>query len=278
MAALKVLTWNIYMMPTWARQSPKNKARARAIAVELLKLDYDVLCFEKAFDGGARDVLRTALGARYPHRYGPANAGFSLKINSGVWVLSRLPLSDYHPIEYRDSSGIESFSRKGALLLRGAVEGRPFQIAATHLQGSPHNHKMQQIRNQQMVQLQSELLARHGDPGMPLFLCGDFCTPRFDGESPARESPGYQHLMATFGVENGSDHRVTLVDDRSENDMAQGSSRRRDEVDYILLRNNRHAVRGEWRRVVLRRQGWDGPNGRVDLSYRYAVGATFTWL
>jgi hypothetical protein len=45
------------MMPWFTFQSPRNKDRAAAIAAELLKLDFDILCLEKAFDGGARDVL-----------------------------------------------------------------------------------------------------------------------------------------------------------------------------------------------------------------------------
>src|SRR5882724_11918094 len=73
-APLKILTWNIWMMPWFTFQSPHNQERARAIAEEILKLDYDILCLEKAFDGGARAVLSKALGGRYPYRYGPANS------------------------------------------------------------------------------------------------------------------------------------------------------------------------------------------------------------
>src|SRR5712691_10463623 len=35
---LKILTWNIWMMPWFTFQSPHNQKRARAIAEELLKL------------------------------------------------------------------------------------------------------------------------------------------------------------------------------------------------------------------------------------------------
>jgi len=106
-AQLKILTWNIWMMPWFTFQSPHNQKRARAIAEELLNLDLDILCLEKAFDGGARAVLSKALGARYPYRYGPTNSGFSLKVNSGVWVLSRIPLSGLHEIQFRDCAGVE---------------------------------------------------------------------------------------------------------------------------------------------------------------------------
>src|SRR5262245_5760540 len=64
---LKVLTWNIWMMPALTFQSPKNHKRAAIVAEEILKQDFDILCFEKAFDAGAREVLWRLLRSRYPH-------------------------------------------------------------------------------------------------------------------------------------------------------------------------------------------------------------------
>jgi len=66
---LKVLTWNIWMMPPWTHASPDNGARAAAIAQVVLALDYDILCLEKVFDSAAREVLATRLAGRYPHAY-----------------------------------------------------------------------------------------------------------------------------------------------------------------------------------------------------------------
>src|SRR5262245_12035633 len=179
-AQLKILTWNIWMMPWFTFQSPHNQARARAIAEEILKLDFDILCLEKAFDGGARAVLSRALGARYPYRYGPANSGFSLKVNSGVWIFSRIPLTDRHEIQFRDCAGIECASRKGAMLLSGTFDSHAFQILATHLEGEPGAHytpERQEIRNRQMTQIRDDLLKPFAIPDAPLFLCGDFDTP-----------------------------------------------------------------------------------------------------
>src|SRR5262249_19927258 len=99
-SSLTLLTWNIFMMPSWTCESPTNDERAAAIAKELLDRDFDILCFQKAFDGSARGVLERALAVRYPYRFGPANNSFSLRINSGVWVLSRLPLTDYQQIQF----------------------------------------------------------------------------------------------------------------------------------------------------------------------------------
>src|SRR6185436_9529484 len=127
MNQVKLLTWNIWMMPAWTRTSPRNEARARAIGQELAARDYDILCLVKAFDRAARGVLLDVLGAKYPHRYGPVNeSGSPFKINGGVWVLSTRPLSDYQQIQFDESTGIESFSRKGAMRLEGRAGDRPF--------------------------------------------------------------------------------------------------------------------------------------------------------
>jgi endonuclease/exonuclease/phosphatase family metal-dependent hydrolase len=266
-ARLKVLTWNIWMMPRLTFQSPENCKRAAAIAVEVLKQDFDILCFEKAFDAAARHVLWNALRARYPNQYGPANNGPSLKVNSGVWILSRTPLTELGETQFRDCAGIECFSRKGAIMLHGDFRGHPFQIVATHLQGESGNQYTtahQQIRDRQMAQIRDDLLARHPEPGVPLILAGDFDTPR--------QSDGFQFMLETFGQPESQSVGVTFDDDCSHNDLAMSGKGRHDELDYILVRPNGAAVASIWARTIFRHAGWD--RRRQDLSYRYGVAAS----
>ncbi len=266
------------MMPAFTFQSPRNRDRAADIATELLKQDFDILCLEKSFDGGARNVLTQALKARYPYRYGPANSDFSLKVNSGVWILSRFALSDYHEIQYRDCAGIECFSRKGAIMLTGQFQGHRFHLIATHLEGEPGSvwtPERQKVRDRQMTQIHNELVTRYAEDGLPLFFCGDFDTPRMDKSNPPKESDGYRFILDTFGHPlNHPDTFVTLDDACAHNDLSMTNTGRTDELDYILVRPNRASVETEWERLILRHAGWDGPKGRQNLSYRYAVGAS----
>jgi endonuclease/exonuclease/phosphatase family metal-dependent hydrolase len=276
---LKILTWNIWMMPKIAH-SPKNEARADAIATELLARDFDILCLEKAFDPSARNVLAHRLGERYPYRYGPINQPptLSLEISGGVWVLSRVPLQPVHTIQFRDDAGWEHFSRKGAILLHGDWQGDGFQLIATHLQGEnaiDSNH--QAIRDKQIAQIANELIAQHADRDLPLFLCGDFNTERRDRKDPFAESKSYLRMLELFGAVNGEEQRGTLEDRRAHNDLAEYDSGRVAELDYILLHTAGKPIEGNWSLEIMRHQGWDGPHGRRDLSYRFAVGATFTF-
>jgi endonuclease/exonuclease/phosphatase family metal-dependent hydrolase len=279
MPTLKILAWNIWMMPAWTFQSPSNVPRARAICEELAKLDFDIVCFIKAFDASARRELRDKLGALYPHRYGPLNFNGSIfKINGGVYIFSRIPLTLVREIQWRNSAGSESHSRKGAMLLRGELGASPFELIALHMQGeSTRDIRNQDIRNRQIAQLAAELVDTTSDPAVPLFICGDFNTARRTDDDPLAESPDYLRMMERLGTTTGRDFRVTLDDNPAHNDLAADRFGRVAELDYVLVRANGHKVTGKWHTLHLRRQGWDGANGRKDLAYRYAVCSELTF-
>jgi endonuclease/exonuclease/phosphatase family metal-dependent hydrolase len=280
MSRLRILAWNIWMMPeALPGLSPQNVERARAIGLELLRRDYDVVCLAKAFDRAARSTLLDALGRRYPYHYGPINDG-GLLLNGGVWVLSRVELTGYRTIVFRDSVGAECFSNKGAMFLRGEVGGRRFQLVATHLQGDDRTgyvaHK-QRVRDRQMRQIVDELIRPYAQLELPLFVCGDMSTPRFTVRWPRVETQPYRNMLALFGAQNGRAFRATLDDCKRRNDLATDDTGLEQEMDYILLRRGERDVFGRWERVVIRKPAWDQQRRHADLSYRYAVEAEF-WL
>jgi endonuclease/exonuclease/phosphatase family metal-dependent hydrolase len=275
LASLTILTWNIFMMPGWIHESPGNLERARAMVLELHASGADILVLEKAFDSGARDVLQKGLADRYPYAYGPVNStGFLLKLNGGVLVLSSLPLDGYREIQFHDATDVEVFSRKGAMLLSGVKDGRRFQLVATHLQGDEKDiERSREVRKLQIDQIEADLVAKYADPGVPLFFAGDFCLPRWEGDEGAPESADYRLMLEMLAARNGPGRRITL-DDSPGNDLASDKTGRIAELDYVLVRDNGHPVRGEWRRHVFRHR-WSPAH--QDLSYRYAVSATFDW-
>ena len=279
-STFSVLTWNVFMMPQWIGESPRNVPRAAAIAAALLERDYDVLCLQKVFDSAARDVLEAALAARYPYRFGPANDDWSLKLNSGVWVLSRHPMADYQTIQFDDCACVECFSRKGAILVSGSCAGMPFRLIATHLQGEEgpeFTASHQRVRDAQMAQIRDQLVLPHREPSIPFLFCGDLGTPRFTDDGRL-ETASYQNMLRTFDAENGPEARFTLADSLIDNDMATDDSGRHNELDYVLLAANGAPVTVQRARQVFRRRGWDTPPSvRADLSYRYAVSATVTF-
>jgi endonuclease/exonuclease/phosphatase family metal-dependent hydrolase len=276
---VRVLTWNIWMMPPLTFQSPSNVLRAAAIAEVLDRQDADIICLEKAFDGRARRVIRERLKRHYPFAYGPANNGFSIRTNSGVWVLSDIPLGNYEQIQFHKASNlIEWFSRKGAIALDGEKEGRRFRVIATHLageEGAYYTEKAQHTRNAQLQQLAAELL-NASPTNVPVIIAGDFATPRYIGGDPVRGATNaYEETLAMLHAENGPEYRVTMEDNQEVNTLADSNSGRRDELDYVFLRPNGSVISGTWEVKVFRQRGWDRNLDRPDLSYRYAVEAIF---
>lgn len=277
---LKILTWNIWMMPPISLHSLRNTKRASAIADELLKRDFDVICLEKVFDDCAREVLVSKLCGRYSYRWGPINTKDCFKFNGGVWVLSKFPMEEIREIEFNDCGGIECLSAKGAILLRGKFNGNPFELVATHLQGeegpdfAPANVT---VRENQMKQIARELLAPNSHEGIPIIICGDFGTPRKDGAKPNQNSKAYDDMLKILGVVNDEKERITLNDNLWRNALAQDNTGRADEEDYILLKSNGISCSIDRDVVVMRNSVWDTTKHRQDLSYRYGVSAAVSF-
>jgi sphingomyelin phosphodiesterase len=110
----------------------RNCKRAKAIVQEIPGYNYDIIVFEEAFDHQARKILRNQLRGYFPFMYGPANeSSFSFRTNSGIWILSKIPLQQLEQIEFKNRFGIDALARKGAVLFEGEWQGQPFQLLGT---------------------------------------------------------------------------------------------------------------------------------------------------
>ncbi len=190
-------------------------------------------------------------------------------------MLSRIPLTDLREIEFSRCSSWECFSRKGAIFLAGQFRGHPFQLIVTHLQGEEGKHPTlgnDKIRLTQMQEIEAKLLEPLKRPGIPVLICGDFCTAR-RCKYPGAETPRYREMLQTLNARNGSEDRITLNDNRNCNQLAIDNTGRVAEEDYILLRPNGAHVTMLRERRIFCEPGWDGNPLHADLSYRYAVTA-----
>lgn len=172
---LRILSWNIYMLPMLADLSREVKrsdryARAKEIAELLNASDYDILVFQEAFHGLARQRLKALLRKNYPYMYGPINpALWSYKMNSGIFIISKIPLKKLGNIQYKECTGIDCTTKKGAALFEGEWEGKPFQLLGTHLDSGS-----QAVKETQYQQIAQELLFPYAQSGVPQIICGDF--------------------------------------------------------------------------------------------------------
>lgn len=253
---LKVLSWNIYMLPAVAVR-PGKRDRAYAIVDELQKSDFDVIVFQEAFLPAARRIIYQGLKEKYAYNYGPANnEGISFKANSGIWVLSNTPLEILGTIQFNDCSGIDCWARKGAMLLQGEANEKKFQILGTHLQ----SENASDIREKQMDQIFVELLLKHREQNVPQIVCGDLNT-----ESDIKEH--YCAMLDCLDAEDGDMESVEKCTyDGVNNEIAQSyGAKSKFTLDYILLRANGAKMKTVKRFVSVMKKG------KKHLSDHYGV-------
>src|SRR6185312_17403403 len=141
--------------------------------------DYDIIVFQEAFHSKARTILADSLKDSYPYQIGPANPGKNFTTtNSGVWIISRIPLTFIGELKFDACEGIDCLSKKGAVLVEGVYEGHKFQLAGTHLE-SGNNHT---VRERQCTQLAEQLLKPNEQEQVPQIICGDFNVDKYDSE------------------------------------------------------------------------------------------------
>jgi len=257
---LKILTWNIYMLP-FCSELHQNCKRAASIAQRITGYNNDIIVFEEAFDYKARKILRSQLKLEYPFIYGPANdSKFSFKTNSGIWILSKIPLRQLEQIEFKNRFGIDAFARKGAVLFEGVWQGQAFQLLGTHLQAnSPDSVRIGQCR-----EIADKLLKKYAKPEIPQIVCGDF-NIEFE------DRVNYKNMLTLLEAENGILQGDTQSSyDEIDNQLAQRENGRKSLIDYILVRNAK-AIRNIVRQVfVLKEIKMDILS---DLSDHYGIEA-----
>jgi len=258
---LNILTWNIYMLPhcSWFKG---NSKRAVEIAKILESSRYDVIVLEEAFDHRARRIIRNQLENSYPFMYGPANQNmFSLRTSSGIWVISKIPLTKIKEIEYSSRTGIDAMARKGAVMFQGEWHGKEFQLVGTHLQSDSPD----EVRHEQCEEIYQKLLQKYYRSDIPQIVCGDFNIEMGD-------STNYNYMLGALNAENGTmEGNIHVSYDEIDNQLAKRPDGKKQLIDYILVRNSR-LIESIRRRVSI----FHGYNNDVitDLSDHYGIEAT----
>ncbi len=261
--SLKILSWNIYMLPRFIMQTGKLR-RARAIGQELRDSDYDVIIFQEAFHAGTRQILKGYLKKNFPYRVGPANKKMGFGVNSGVWIFSKHPIKEHHVVEFDDCYGIvDCWARKGALLATIDYNGKEVQVLGTHMQASGASD----VRVKQYNQIAKDLIEPHSKEGVPLFACGDYNISN-------KNTSVYEDMLKTLNVEDGD----LLSEDKATsnsklNDMS-GYHRyggREEVIDYIFYKANKIKTSFFYRGVPKIKRRWNKKH--EDLSDHNPVEA-----
>ena len=259
---LKVLSWNIYMLPPLIFFNGKRK-RARAIGEILAAGEYDIIVFQEAFHHGARRNIKRWLREVYPYRVGPANTRYiSLRASSGVWILSKLPITKVEAICFKERSGFDNrMARKGALMIEGEKDGQTFQIIGTHLNagGTP------ELRLSQVRAIRNELMSAFQKDSIPQIVCGDF--------NISKSTDTYTKMMEILEAEDGKLHSNPDTTYEPTNDM--NKSQRKYIIDYIFYKINGKKTVSTLRKVPKIQKRWSAKH--KDLADHNPVEIRVVW-
>jgi len=189
---LKVLSWNVFLLPT-PFLSPDRLERTEGIIAVLNESDYDVIVLQEAFYKKAFKRLQGGLKAKFPYQVLPEIKRGLIKTNSGIWIISKHPLKHIESIEYDDCKGSDCMARKGAALCSVFKNNKTFQILGTHLQAGGAEERIE-IRATQRKQI-VKLLEENKKENIPQILCGDFNTNKY-------ETKNYNRLISDLKVDD----------------------------------------------------------------------------
>ena len=239
---IKILSWNIGDLP-YIEQIKNKDERLNSISNVLKNCDqvYDVLVFEESFTNNSRNIIKEKLHNEYPYSYGPI--GSIIKFNSGLWILSKVPLELKKEIIFRDSKGFDKLSRKGAALFEGNFKDKRFQLIITHLEDDKYS---QIIRNKQIEQIFNQLIVPYSSPNVLQIICGDFNTDQ-------KNVNDYNDLITKLDVQNDTISGKFTFDDKL-NDIYKSHNNPRI-IDYIFIRNS-SSILNVKRDVIIFKNKW----------------------
>ena len=263
-SSLKILSWNIYMLP-YISLFNHNADRAKVIANKLEYSDYKIIVFQEAFSSKCRNILAKRLIKEYPFQYGPVNKTlYPFRTSSGLWVISKIPLKQLDRIKFSISKGFDIIARKGAVLFQGNFQGTTFQLLTTHLQADNSNL----IREKQCNEIKEHLLNRYFNSNIPQLICGDFNIEMDD-------QLNYQLMLHTLEAKNGViSGDVKFTYDEINNNLARTPLGKKCVIDYILVRNE------QWIKHIERKiNTFKTKTGRksTNLSDHYAMEANISF-
>ena len=263
---LKILSWNIYMLPHLIMHTGQAQ-RAKEIAETLKKEDVDVIVFQEAFDKRSRKIIREELKKYFPFESGNPKKNVFYKTNSGVWIVSKIPIKIVKRIYFKNGVGSDKFACKGALLIEAKKNDFCFQLVATHLQSDLKNKDVREARKMQYLKIRQKLLDPYANKNIPQFVVGDMNTSLEDSSS-------FQQMLGIFSMKQCAfENKACYSYDCSKNDLILDRKIKPQLLDYIFYnRKNHRAIEGTLLLKIFKKK-WNSLHS--DLSDHFAVLGTF---
>ena len=170
--SLKVLSYNIFMLPKKSLMLNKNNQRAKNLIPKLDSSNYDVLVLQEVFDKKIDRQLKKKLSSTYPYQLGHDSKGGLVKTHAGLRIYSKFPVNFIDQITFQKGTGIDRLAKKGAVLFKVTKSKKEYFLVNTHMQ-SEEGTPQQQRRLLQLGQI-IEMINKNTDSSQVTFILGDF--------------------------------------------------------------------------------------------------------
>jgi endonuclease/exonuclease/phosphatase family metal-dependent hydrolase len=226
---LKVLTWNIQMLPALlgpfsASLRKLQYVRAPWIVEYLNGQDCDVICLQEVFDQKAFGILKQGLQQKYPYMVFPQYASPFRALSNGVLFVSRVPIRYVDYAAYPGLRRIEWWTSKGCTLIEGVKDGLHFQMAGTHFPTGRQTGK-----DAAVAAIHDRLLPERKSH-VPFIALGDFNTNK--------GSPEYDRLLSALEVHDGTIDDPRPYTNDPDNTWKRGEGKTLKLIDHVLLNPN----------------------------------------
>jgi phospholipase C len=260
---LKLLTWNIQMLPDgfrWFSSSLRKLQHIRQpwVADYVNQGEYDVIVFQEVLDKTMRRRLRRALKKSYPYQVSTKiKAGYLF--SNGVLIVSRLPMKYLGHTIYKKGITADALAAKGCTLVEVQLKDKKIHIAGTHMQ-SGNSTAAQQIRDRQYIDIR-QLFEKHQQENTPQLLAGDLNTER-------DKSPVFENMLAALNMQNfdiNDPEPYTIDACNTWNDHEQPS-----QLDYIFLQKNSSPATITHQKIIRPQGEYKGK--LMDYADHYGIG------
>ncbi|MEV5595595.1 sphingomyelin phosphodiesterase [Streptomyces sp. NPDC052496] len=287
--AVKVLSYNVFLMsknlyPNWGQDH-----RAKAIAAAGFFRGQDVVVLQEAFDNASSDALKSAAAAQYPYQtpvVGRGKSGWdatggaysaATPEDGGVTLLSKWPVLRKEQYVFKDACGADSWSNKGFAYAVLNVRGAKVHVVGAHAQSTDPGCKAGEaaaVRARQFKEIDAFLDAKRIPADEQVMVAGDLNVDS--------RSPEFASLLDDAGLvaaDARTGHPYSF--DTRENSVAsyRYPDDPREDLDHILHRRGHARPAGWHNEVVAERSApwtvssWGKDYTYTDLSDHYPVVA-----
>ena len=157
---IKIVSWNIKMVTKalglfTKSARKKQKDRAPRIIQYLNNTDFDIVILQELFDQSITKKFSQDLSINYPYILSPIKEGFTVKMTSGVMILSKYPYELIAHEIFNVSKKTDNSAQKACSLVKVNINGKKILVGGTHLDSRNEESRILQSK------LTKERIIRH---------------------------------------------------------------------------------------------------------------------